>query len=35
VNGTVDSVDCGEGADRVLADAADELVGCEDVTRIP
>ncbi len=34
VNGTVDSVDCGEGADRVLADAADELVGCEDVTRV-
>jgi hypothetical protein len=33
-DGQVDTVDCGRGRDRVLADPADDLAGnCEQVTR--
>src|SRR5690606_27651849 len=30
-NGATDTVDCGDGADRVVADVADVLTGCETV----
>lgn len=33
-DGTVDVVDCGPGGDTVVADRADVLRSCEDVTRV-